>query len=211
MDHGAEKKKVRVKLRQKNLIKTENSFLTIRTIMEKESEILQVIEEITRDIVNKLENKPKIYLFGKECHQQRDVGFFSDESVGYWYSRTLMESQPLTHHMQQLLVYINNIYGSEYNGILINRYLTGEEYIGAHSDDESGLDKSGVVALSWGSTRKFRIRNKKTKKIFMDVPLEHLSIINMGGDFQKEFTHEVPAEKKVKNMRISLTFRRHII
>lgn len=32
----------------------------------------------------------------------------------------------------------------------------------------------------------------------------------MDGDFQKEFTHEIPAQKKVTEMRISLTFRKHI-
>jgi alkylated DNA repair dioxygenase AlkB len=210
------KEKIKVKFKQKYLIKTEKAFLTQRIIDETDliphSKIstLHVIEQIIGEIMDKLKIKPTIYLFGKECSQQRDVGFFSNESKGYRYSGKLMASQSLSDNMQQLLLYINNLYGSQYNGILINRYNTGEEYIGAHSDDESGLDKSGVVALSWGITRKFRIRDKKTKKIHMDIPLDHLSIINMGGEFQREFTHEVPAEKKVKGMRISLTFRRHM-
>jgi hypothetical protein len=33
----------------------------------------------------------------------------------------------------------------------------------------------------------------------------------MGGDFQKEFTHEVPIEKKVREGRYSLTFRQHLL
>ena len=32
----------------------------------------------------------------------------------------------------------------------------------------------------------------------------------MAGDFQKEFTHEIPAEKKIKEGRISFTFRKHL-
>ena len=32
----------------------------------------------------------------------------------------------------------------------------------------------------------------------------------MGGNFQKEFTHEIPIEKKVLDTRYSLTFRRHM-
>jgi len=31
----------------------------------------------------------------------------------------------------------------------------------------------------------------------------------MGGNFQKEFTHEIPVEKKIKEVRYSLTFRKH--
>jgi hypothetical protein len=32
----------------------------------------------------------------------------------------------------------------------------------------------------------------------------------MGGDFQIEFTHGIPIEKKIKDVRYSLTFRKHI-
>ena len=36
-------------------------------------------------------------------------------------------------------------------------------------------------------------------------------IIQMGWDFQKEFTHGIPIEKKVRKSRYSLTFRTHTI
>ena len=65
--------------------------------------------------------------------------------------------------LNELLLYINSKFDSEFNGILINKYSGGTEYIGKHSDDESGLDrKAGVVTLSYGAVRKFRIRNKVT-------------------------------------------------
>jgi len=84
------------------------------------------------------------------------------------------------------------MFGSNFNGILINRYSTGQEYIGQHSDDEKNLDKSGVIAISYRGERIFRIRDKVTKEIVQDIHLKNLDIIHMGGDFQKEFTHEVP-------------------
>ena len=212
-----ENKKIKVKFkREQTLIRTSKSFLTKRTVNDKDlipdtnAPVLPVIKEIIDDIADKLIVKPKIILFGKECSQQRDVGFFSNESEGYKYSNKLMASQPLTDNMKLLLEFVNNLYSSEYNGILINRYDSGEQYIGAHSDDETSLDKNGVIALSYGAERKFRIRDKITKKIRLDVHLSHLSIIHMGGEFQKEFTHEVPVEKKVKGKRISLTFRKHL-
>ena len=43
----------------------------------------------------------------------------------------------------------------------------------------------------------------------MDIPTISNSIIHMGGDFQKEFTHGIPVEKKVNGVRYSLTFRKH--
>jgi len=48
-----------------------------------------------------------------------------------------------------------------------------------------------------------------TKKKVRDIPLESYSVIQMSGDFQKEFTHEVPVQKKVLEERISFTFRKH--
>jgi alkylated DNA repair dioxygenase AlkB len=71
------------------------------------------------------------------------------------------------------------------------------------------LDKSGVVAISYGATRKFRIRDKITKEIVVDIPTLSNNIMHMGGDFQKEFTHEIPIEKTVKDARYSFTFRNH--
>ena len=65
------------------------------------------------------------------------------------------------------------------------------------------------ASLSCGATRKFRIRNKKDKKIVLDIPLRHGDLVLMKGDFQKEFTHEIPVEKRVTGMRTSFTFREH--
>lgn len=56
----------------------------------------------------------------------------------------------MTSNLNLLLKLINEIYKSEFNSILINRYSSGNEYIGAHSDDEKNLDKTGVVAISYG-------------------------------------------------------------
>ncbi len=117
----------------------------------------------------------------------------------------------MTPSLIKLLDTINHIYNSEYNGILINKYKSGEDYISAHSDDEKNLDKSGVVAISFGAKRKFRIRDKNTKKIVNDFYLNSGEMLQMGGNFQKEFTHEIPIEKKIKTERISFTFRKHNI
>ena len=70
-------------------------------------------------------------------------------------------------------------------------------------------DPIGVVAISYGSSRIFRIRDKKTKTIVNDFYTENNSILHMGGDFQKEFTHEIPIEKGIIEPRYSFTFRKH--
>lgn len=188
------------------LIETDKSFLDIYTFDND-----QLVRDCIDEIKDLLISKPKVFVYGKEVNQNRSIGFFSDESIGYHYSGQMASSISCTPSLTVLLNNINTMFNTNYNGILINRYDTGTDYIGAHSDNELYLDKNGVVALSHGAIRKFRIRDKQTKKIIKDIPTTSNQIIHMGGEFQKEFTHEIPIEKKVKDIRYSFTFRKHLI
>lgn len=166
---------------------------------------------------------PKGKIYGKEITFHRSIGFFSDESEGYKFSGQLMKTGSFTPELKELITHVNQTFHTKYNGILINIYYTGEDYISAHSDDEKEID-SAVIAISLGQTRTFRIRpkktltntisstiepNKKMKTPVYDIPTGHGQILIMGGDFQKEFTHEIPIEKNKNNIRASLTFRYH--
>ena len=116
--------------------------------------------------------------------------------------------------LSPLLEEINNSLNTNFNGILVNRYKNGEKYLSAHSDDENGLDKKNkmVVGLCYGAgIRKFRIRDKITKKIVLDYDQQPGTLLVMQGNFQQQFTHEIPVQKKVKDERISITFRNHIV
>ncbi len=188
-------------------IETDKSHLSITII--KYEDVRKIIDEIVKTVSEELVVQPEIVVFGKVCNQNRDVGFYSNKSKGYAYSNQLMESKPLIDSMENLIIYVNTYYNTNFNSLLINKYNNGTEYIGAHSDDESGLANDGVVTISYGATRKFRIRDKTTKKIVQDIKTIPYSMIHMAGDFQKEFTHEIPIEKKVKDTRVSITFRNH--
>lgn len=190
----------------KTVIQTEKSSLKLIKHNYKE-----LIEKIIEEIQGKLEVKPEIIVYGKVCNQNRNIAFYSNDSIGYHYSNRLLRSKPLTNNLLILLNHINEKFNSDFNGILINQYMNGCDYISAHSDDETNLGKIGVVALSYGAQRTFRVRNKNTKKIVANVHTKDDEILIMDGDFQKEFTHEIPIQKKIKNMRYSFTFRKHTI
>jgi alkylated DNA repair dioxygenase AlkB len=174
-----------------------------------------------------LETKPPIMFMGQVKHQQRDVGFFSDTSEGYRYSGVLMRSKPISPNpstgdsgqlfLAWLLPAVNQSLGTDFNGVLVNRYNSGEDYISAHSDDESALDcgtvestRKAVASISYGATRKFRIRDKQTNAIVLDYPVESRTLLVMDGNFQTEFKHEVVRELRVREPRISCTFRCHL-
>ena len=198
---------VSINIKMQSLIKTDKSFLNVYSCEEYSDVIKKCIDEVKDELLV----KPPIQLYGKTVYQQRSIGFFSDTSIGYYYSGQLAKSKHLQTHSAELMKIINTRFNTNYNGILVNKYDDGNNYIGDHSDDEKNLDKGGVVAISYGAVRKFRIRDKITKKIIMDIPTISNSIIHMGGDFQKEFTHGIPVEKKVKDVRYSLTFRTHTL
>ena len=97
----------------------------------------------------------------------------------------------------------------ELNGILVNWYKDGEDYIGWHSDDESQIDQNApIYTISLGDTRTFKIREKKDKKKVTNYELEDNDYLIMGGEFQKNYQHHLPKRKKCKNSRISITIRK---
>ena len=171
----------------------------------------KLLESCIADFVSQLIERPEIIVFGKECKQQRHVGFFSNNSQGYKYSGKLMPSNELSENMMELIKIINTMLHADFNGILVNKYTDGNDYISAHSDNENGIDPIGVVSISFGAERNFRIRNKSDKKIVHEENTTHCSILHMGGQFQQLYTHEIPVQKKIKEPRISMTFRKHTI
>lgn len=190
----------------RTLIKTENSSLN-----EYDFENPELIENCIDEIKDKLLVNPPIKVFNKPAIQHRSIGFFSDTSMGYHYSKQLAKSQPLSDNLKNLLDIVNNLFKVNFNGILVNRYADGKDYIGSHSDDEKNLTDVGVVAISYGAIRKFRIRDKKTNSIVKDIETIPNKIIQMAGKFQKEFKHEIPIERKITEPRYSFTFRKHTI
>lgn len=187
-------------------LKTNNSQLLSIPI-----DFENLIDICVNETKHQLLIRPEITLFGKKCTQPRDVAFYSDVSIGYKYSGQIMKSLPLSPALRELLDIVNNLLESDFNGILINSYKNGNDSIGRHCDDESGLSNIGVACISHGASRKFRIRNKFNGNNVIDIMTDSRYMLVMQGDFQNEFTHEIPKEKKIKTERVSFTFRRHLI
>jgi len=156
---------------------------------------------------------PKEYglvkIYGKEIQTPR---WQQTYGLDYKFSGVDHKALPIPEVFQPFYDWaINTDYGP-FNQMLVNWYQDGSHYIGKHSDDERQLVKGApILSVSLGATRKFRIRKKKTNKIFTDILMPDGTVLVMGGNFQKEFTHEVPkiGGKKGKKVgpRINITFR----
>ena len=159
-------------------------------------------------------HNPPIVVFGKQGVQHRDIGFFSDESIGYKYSNQMIASQPLSTSpiLKPMLDYVNGSLNTRFNAILVNKYKDGNDHLGAHSDEDSALSNGTVAGISYGpATRTFRITDKKTGNVVLDYKHKPKTLIVMDGQFQKEFKHAIPKETTITQERISLTFRAHTV
>jgi len=150
-----------------------------------------------------------VMMYGKPTKLPRKIGFFSNESEGYRFTGNIIRAEPLVGVLEAILERVNQQTESDFNAILINRYEGGGDYIGPHSDDERTLGRNGVVTISLGQQRIFRIRDKSTRAIVQDIIVEDGDMYWMQGEFQTHYTHEIPKQKQA-GTRISLTFRRHL-
>lgn len=82
-----------------NLIKTDKSFLNLYSCEEYCDLIKKCIEEVKDELLV----NPPIQLYGKTVYQQRSIGFFSDDSIGYYYSGQLAKAKPLQPHSSELM------------------------------------------------------------------------------------------------------------
>lgn len=171
----------------------------------------ELVDACVQETLPLLTVNPPLVMYGKPCTQHRSIGFFSDAASGYQYSSYTAASHPLTPALARLLAAVNaRLEGARFNGVLVNRYADGSDYIGRHADNEKELDPgAGVIAAHWGASRTFRIRDLHSRKIVVDVPTCSRQLIQMAGAFQTEFTHEVPVQKRIAAPRVSFTFRTH--
>jgi alkylated DNA repair dioxygenase AlkB len=164
---------------------------------------------------NRCTTETYVTMFGKNVKVPRH-----QSSYGYDYEFSgqilKMEESIENSIYSDYLKLVNSIdpyYG--FNQLVTNCYADGSKYIGAHSDDETQMEEYIVSTLTLcepSGVRKFRIRDKRTKKIVQDFETKHGFYYVMGGNMQKEFTHEIVKIGGKKGTdtgrRISLTFRK---
>jgi alkylated DNA repair dioxygenase AlkB len=95
-----------------------------------------------------------------------------------------------------------------FNSVLCNLYRSGHDAMGWHSDNEPELGPAPVIAsLSFGATRRFRLRNRRGSREGFDIDLDPGSLLLMAGATQANYRHNLPRTARDVGPRINLTFR----
>lgn len=149
--------------------------------------------------------------YGKRIVTARQVAWYGDAAFSYTYSgvtRTaLVWNDLLTGIRAQVEARLGDVCPVRFNSCLLNRYASGAEGMAWHSDDEREMGRNAVIAsLSFGATRKFGFRHKRSGEK-REMMLRHGQLIVMRGETQSHWQHAILKTARVHSPRISLTFR----
>ncbi|CAH6420939.1 Alpha-ketoglutarate-dependent repair dioxygenase AlkB [uncultured virus] len=174
----------------------------IQSLQETDINISEILENISWYRVTYF--KP---LFKKILTTPRYTSVYgSDEDVNSAQKRKY-PIDPIPDFLEPLLKQVENESKSHFNMIMCNLYLTHENTINWHSDDEKFLGNNPTIAsLSLGGERKFLLREKKDHKNKYSFNLQNGDLLIMKGNTQHDWEHAIPKTKNSKP-RINLTFR----
>lgn len=150
----------------------------------------------------------EVLIFGRRRLVPRLVAWYGDPGARYTYSGTPHEPLPWTPAIQRVRERVHELAGHTFNGVLLNLYRDGRDGMGWHSDDEPELGRDPVIAsVSFGATRRFRLRHRKRRELAAEIPLAHGSLLLMAGSTQHHWLHAVPKTSSAVGPRVNLTFR----
>ena len=168
------------------------------------------------DIFNYLNNLEIEYhkeykgMYGRNMKVPRgQASFILNDKIHYNYkvSGGSPPNKVMDEKLKEITKKINEVFNTNFNTILMNVYKNGLDNISLHKDKEVGWVKNtGFLTLSFGAERDFQIKEVKTNKINTILHKNGMGIL-MDYPMNDFYLHGVPVRKKVKDTRISLTFR----
>ena len=127
--------------------------------------------------------------------------------VPYNYAQLRYPAVPMHAALAPVVAKLSAELGVEFNNCLLNYYESGENTMGFHADDMTGLQAlTGVAIVSLGSARKITYRSKIIPTIRHAFNLAPGSLLYMDSVVQETWVHAIRKQRDV-GPRISLTWR----
>lgn len=167
--------------------------------------------EYFQRLLNNIQWKQEeIVVFGKKHLEPRLSAWYANQGTHYAYSNKILQPKDWSTELKVLKSQIEEtLPGKSFNSVLLNLYRDGNDKMGWHSDNEKELGPDPCIAsLSFGATRYFDLKHKQDKTKRFRFELSSGMLLVMSGSLQEYWLHQVPQQKKVKEPRINLTFRR---
>jgi alkylated DNA repair dioxygenase AlkB len=163
--------------------------------------------ELLQNNINWKQEEVKFY--GKTFLVPRKTAWYGYEGFNYSYSGITCFPEIWTKELLEIKKEIEKFIPDEdFTSVLLNLYNNGDDKMGWHADDEKELGKNPTIAsVSLGETRRFDIKHKQNPELHYKFELTSGSLLVMRGALQHHWVHQIPAQKKIKDPRINLTFR----
>ena len=199
-------------------IKSENLNLSYIKLLDKElaDNTFQILE---KEVI--YDENSQVKVFGKVHCVPRKQTAFGDKNLSYKFSGTTVPAKPWISPLLTLKGLVEKVTGYNFNFVLVNRYESGEDYIGEHRDDEGDLVEGYPIAsLCLGQHRDFIFKHRDSrgttamKKVEpIKLLLEHGSLLMMNDPTNKFWYHSLPkrSKKTAPHPRINLTFRKIVV
>lgn len=167
-------------------------------------------DQFFEKLKNQIEWKQEpIKIFGKTIKQPRLTALYGNPEKPYGYSGIIMQPLVWTDFLLEIKSRVEEKAKTNFTHVLLNYYRDGKDSMGWHRDNEAVLGSNPIIAsLSFGETREFQIRHYAEKKLKLKLPLDHGSLVIMGGSSQHHWEHQIPKTAKPLRPRINLTFRK---
>ncbi|CAL1301972.1 unnamed protein product [Larinioides sclopetarius] len=152
-----------------------------------------------------------VVVFNKRYPVPRKVSAYGDKNLTYTFSGNTLPTKPLIPILVRILKEANKfLKDGSFNYILINRYKDEQDKIGSYRDNETDMDpNSSIVTFSFGAERTMIFKRSNFNSV--KIPLKNGSVLAMSPPTNEFWYHEIPIEKRIKDVRISLTFQKKFI
>ncbi|HBR12502.1 MAG TPA: alpha-ketoglutarate-dependent dioxygenase AlkB [Chryseobacterium sp.] len=153
------------------------------------------------------QSKQKMY--DKELLTPRLTAWYGDDENSYDSTGNIKpDFNPWTPELLSLKERIEQEFGYQFNGVLLNLYRDNNDSVAWHRDKDTRYGKRPVIAsISLGETRNFDFRKLDHHQSKYSLPLPNGSLLIMKGDLQEHWEHRIAKSKVPMRERINLTFR----
>ncbi|GBO05180.1 DNA oxidative demethylase ALKBH2 [Araneus ventricosus] len=170
----------------------------------------QIFDELEREIEYFPSEMATVFIYNKRYSVPRKVSAYGDKNLTYTFSGNTLPTKPLIPILTKILNEANKfLKEGSFNYVLINHYKDGYDKIGSHKDNEKDMDpESAIVTFSFGAERTMIFKRPNFDSV--KIPLKNGSVLVMNPPTNEFLFHEIPREKNIKDVRISLTFRKNL-
>lgn len=149
----------------------------------------------------------EVVVWEKRYKTPRLTCFFNNTGEPYQYSNQATPAHPWPPELAFIKSKIGIEFGTQFQHCLANFYRDGSDTVGYHRDSEHIFGEAPTIAsLSCGATRKFRMRNRRTKEK-LDFDLASGDLLVFSKNHVVDWEHSVPKTAKPVGPRLNLTFR----